>query len=252
MVMLQLQNHLPAGTTVPFAITCAGQTLFHTTVSGQAFCETVFASVPTSALDRDGVFELEMHLPTHLESVAQNSPLQRALGIGLSSLRVFDPELSNPLFGPPRPELWSTGEHEIRINLSDPAHRQAVAPGLGYAPAWGAGAPDGAFDLWLPLLPGAPAQTLCLSLRPVATQDTPVRAVFRLNGQLLAEHSWDNTRPARLTLMLTADKLALCGPAVLSVETDSMMSPANLQLGPTRTLAGLGLIDVSLTPYEAA
>lgn len=252
-VLLSLRSNLAeAGSR--FTVTCAGETLLTTQVRDSAFCETVFVSVPVAALSADGVFELGLHLALASEPEPDDAEtvLNRLVGIGLRAVRVFDPELSNPLLGAPRPELWSAGEDAMQIDLHSPAHQQVVAPGLIYTSAWGAGSPSGSFDLWLPFLPGAEAQALTLSLRPIATRDAPVRGVFRLNGRVLAERLWDSAEPERLELSLSKADLATCGPAVLTVDTDSVMSPADLNLGVTADLAGVGVSDMSLAPQEDA
>lgn len=251
-VMLKVKSALPETTSARFAVSCNNKMLFVTQTTGAAFPETVFVSVPIEALDSDGVLKLDLHLPVIQagteQEVGPETQTCRPVGVGLHSVVLLDPDLSNPLQAVTNPEHWSDGTVPLQIDLQNEAHCRSVAPGLSFSSAWGAGAQGGAFELRLPLLPGAPTQTLCLTVRPIARPAAPVRAIILLNGRVLTEQRWQGALPETLEITLPAADLAACGPAILSVQTDSLKTPIDLRLGHTTDLAGLGAIDLSLAP----
>lgn len=216
-------------------VSIADQTVFETRRAGPAVPDTIFLSVPVSALDED-----------RLSVTIQSTP--SAARIGLVAIIPLDPDFNNPLMAARHPDIWSDGTESAHINLMRPDHLSAIGPNLITFPAWGAGVADGAFDLWLPLIPGAGAQELEIGLRPVATARTPVEATFYLNGQALHTQTWTDNMPDTVALTLPAEALAISGPAVLRIETGSAQSPSDLHLGPTTGIAGLGVFDLTLTP----
>lgn len=206
-------------------------------------------TIPVSQVEEDGTLTLVLSFPTSPE-VAKDGPFGRKLGLGLTSATLLDPELSNPLQSLRRTQNWSEGHHALRMDLALDRHRSIIAPHLYFNPAWGAGKVAFRFELLLPLLPGAPAQQMVLKCRPIATPDVPVRAIFRWNGRVLTEQRWTDDLPATVTMELNGAHLNHSAPAILTIETDSLMTPAELKLGPTVNLAGLGVFELALTPLK--
>ncbi|MCA0998661.1 glycosyltransferase [Alloyangia pacifica] len=221
-------------------VSCAGATLYDAPVSaaslGSSLPRDLLLRVPASALDAAGDLQLAIAL--------NGSP---GFGLGLDFARLLDTELGNPLYGLHAPQHWGDGQQPQEVDFARPAHRAALAPDLRAFPAWGLGSRAERLVLFLPLLPGAPAQSLQLSLRPVARDGAPSGARIFCNARLLATLQWHDSTPVEITLPLRASDLQ-AGPAALILEPLSQASPADLGLGPERGLAGLGLLDLSLTP----
>lgn len=250
MVVLELRAHLPDGRERQFRVCCAEQTLFEAPVNAESFPDQLLLSVPMDLLDEEDMLRLGLHMPVTPVEEAPD-PARAACGIGLISARLLDPDLSNPLLTLSTPEVWSTGKTPLVADLLDTDHRAVIAPGLSGSPAWGVGGACGAFVLLVPVIPGAGPQTLTLVLRPIATARSPVRARIFWNGRMLADRIWQDDMPDTLSLHLDTDDLAHCGPAVLSIESNSVCTPHDLGLGQTTALAGLGLTDLMLTPKAA-
>lgn len=236
---LVLRADLPGDASRMFQVTCRDHSVFASPVTARNFPNTLLLSVPVAAAQPDGLLTLTLHLPA-----------ARGGRIGVRVVALLDPVLANPLQAAPDPTIWSEGDRPMHLDLVRKTHRDAVAPGLAFSEAWGLGSPDGHCVLHIPLTPGAPAQVLSLTIRPVATTETSVTACILWNGRVLAEPRWHSDRPETLTLTLDASDLDTCGPAVLEVHCDSIATPVDLDLGQTQSLAGFGLFDLILTPAE--
>ncbi|MCA0942797.1 glycosyltransferase [Salipiger pacificus] len=222
----------PDGETAELRVHCGESCLYAAPVTDAGLPGELLLRLPASALDGAGELPLVLELPP---------------GLGLGFARLLDPELCNPLYLLPNPQDWSFGLLPQEIDLGLAAQRALLAPGLQASAAWGAGSHAPQLALFLPILPGAPAQRLTLSLRPVASPEAPSGARFSCNGRLLAEPRWQNSTPVELELELQEADLQ-AAPAVLLIEPLSPATPADLGLGQERGLAGLGLFDLSLTP----
>ena len=109
----------------------------------------------------------------------------------------------------------------------------------------------GQFDLLVPIVPGVCDQDLSMTIRPVATPNAPVTSKIMWNGQEIRRDTWTNDAFETMNVCLPATLLARSGPSVLSVETDSLLTARDLDLGVSEDIGGLGLIALSLTPKEA-
>lgn len=259
-VLLNLNSYMPSSQPRSLSVRCGDLTFFAAEdVSDGAFPSELVLTIPVEQVARDGTLTLEMSFPTSPEAgpeatleTGKNDQPRRQLGLGLVSVVLLDPELSNPLQSLCHTQNWNEGRHALRMDLGLDRHRRIIAPHLAVSPAWGAGRVDCRFELLVPLLPGAPAQRMTLQCRPVATPEAPVNAVFRWNGRLVAEQRWTDDQPATVTVDLASSDLDRAAPAILSIETDSLLTPAELQLGPTVSLSGLGVFELAFTPTETA
>lgn len=245
-VVLAMRAHLPDRRARPLQVSHAGQILFRASVRQASFPSHLLLSVPLPKADGDDLIQLDMRLPT--APSADGNGL--SYGVGIVSAQLLDPTLSNPLWSLPTPEIWSTGTQTLTAELLVEAHRSVLAPGLAFSPGWGVGAPDGAFVILVPVLPGAGAQDLIVTFRPVATPQAPVHMTLRWNGRVLDDRRWNSDMPDTLQLPLSAADLAFCGPAVLEIECSTNRTPADLGLGLTSDLAGAGLTDLILAPRD--
>jgi len=238
--IVAIEPKAPEDQVADLRVSAGGATLYDAPV-GAASLKTglprdLLLPVPASALDAAGDLPLTIALDGH-----------PGFGLGLDFARLIDTTLGNPLYGLHAPQHWGDGQQPQEVDFTRPAHRAALAPDLRAFPAWGLGSRANRLVLFLPLLPGAPAQSLQLSLRPVARDDAPSGARIFCNSRLLATPQWHDSTPVEIPLSLSADDLQ-AGPAALILEPLSQASPADLGLGPERGLAGLGLLDLSLTP----
>lgn len=249
-VLLNLNAHMPDSRPRRLAVWSKDLNLFTAEdVSNGAFPSELVLTIPVSQVEDDGTLTLVLSFPTSPETTKEGLP-DRQLGLGLASATILDPELSNPLQSLRHTQNWNEGRQALRMDLALDLHRRIIAPHLSFSPAWGAGKVECRFEILVPLLPGASAQRLTLKCRPIATSDVPVRAIFRWNGRVLAEQRWTDDLPASVTMELDRTDLNHAAPAVLTIETDSLMTPAELKLGPTVNVAGLGVFELALTPKE--
>lgn len=248
-VLLKLDAHIPDGHRVPFRITCGDSILFESPVSREDFPSDVMVTVPASEIRGDGSFDLDLHLPPSQTPYDPPNPTRRT-GIGLGSAILLASGLSNPLMYLSKPQNWSMGDFALTADMSDPAHRNIVAPGLAFSPAWGVGSRDGAIDLKVPVLPGAGAHALTLTLRPIAAPDRPVSASILWNGRLLDTRVWSDDMPDTFTLPLSKADLDICAPAIVSIQCGSVLTPADIGVGTTTSHAGLGVTDLVLMPKD--
>ncbi|MBE9640230.1 glycosyltransferase [Salipiger mangrovisoli] len=229
---LGLNGTRPDGGAAELRVHCGETCLYAAPLTGAGLPGDLLLRLPASALDGAGELPLVLELPPDL---------------GLGFAQLLDPELCNPLYILPNPQDWSFGLLPQEIDLGLATQRALLAPGLHASAAWGAGSHAPQLALFLPILPGAPAQRLTLSLRPVASPEHPSGARVSCNGRLLAEPRWQSSTPVELELTLQEADLQ-AAPAVLLIEPLSSATPADLELGQERGLAGLGLFDLSLTP----
>lgn len=227
----------------------SGDILFRSKVTQKHFPEQLLLSVPVSNIASDGSLTLEVLLPSFPESTSSSQAKSvRNLGVGLISLCLLDAEWSNPLQRMANSEAWIDGESSSRVRLSDRRHWELVGNGLRYLNAWGIGSREGAIELHLPLLPTANSQEILIMCRPIATQTSPVEAVFRINGSSVHQARYDDDAPVQLRVVVPSDVISRSTPVVLSVEMDSLFTPKDLGLGSSDEVAGLGVFEVFITP----
>ncbi|NDW01317.1 glycosyltransferase [Salipiger sp. PrR002] len=257
---LHLHSTLPETRRARLRVSSGPACLFDSAITGASLPRDLMLRVPTSALDDEDCLPLTLEfpvLPAMPDATAETrpppdqEPLQSAAarGIGLVSVCLLDPTLNNPLAAVAQSAHWSEGRHPQEVDFALEPHREVVAPGLQFSPGWGVGSLHPRFALFVPLLPGAGPQTLALTLRPVASPQAPSGARILWNGRQLAECTWTDSQPVELTLALHAADLQT-GPAVLEIVPTALATPADLHLGHERGLAGLGVLDLALTPQD--
>lgn len=259
-VLLHLRLRAPRGMPrTRLGISCGTRSLFDAPVDAISLPEDLVFLVPAAALDGTGCVPLALDLPPRPmprppeQAGCREEPRTGApdpCGIGLVSATLLDADLGNPLAVLQRPERWSEGGRALEVDFALDSHRDTVAPGLHFSPAWGVGSLSSRFALFVPVLPGGGACCLKLTLRPVARKDRASGARISWNGRLLAEAAWHDTDPVDLTLPLTETDL-LTGPAVLGIAPTSLATPADLGLGHEAGLSGLGLFDLGLIPMTS-
>jgi len=218
---------------------------------GTSRCDIIVA-VPVEALDAQGRVTFVFEGPLTWERCDPPAAARR-LGIGLVRMVVLDAVRYNPLHSLSTPHLWSVGDSGLRIDMVEPEHRAAIgALGVGgaheFSPAWGLGSRAGRCDIAVPVLPGAPAQTLFITCRPVASKAHPVTAQFYWNGRCITEGEWTSDRTVRIEIALSAEDFAGPAPALLTLRSNSQLVPVDLGLGPADHIAGIGLLDLELVP----
>lgn len=249
-LLLKINAFLPSPYSQRFTITLGQAVLFDADVRAHTFPKELLLSVPTSAIDENGMITLQMSLPISPEK-PKGGFSERNMGVGISALSLMDPVLSNPLQSLSETSHWVDGNTPVHFDLSRQSHRDIICAKQSYSEAWGTGSRTGRIAVFVPILPGAPAQDLALWVRPIATTDDPVTATLRWNGRVLGHYTWDSDMPTKITVALTSEDLARCSPNALELEAESLMRPVDLDLGPTEILAGTGLTDLLLTPREA-
>lgn len=215
-------------------------------------CCDIILSVPADALDMQSCVKLTFDMPLAWEKT-ETPDTARQLGIGVQRIVVLDQALCNPLHALRDPGLWSTGDTGLMIDMVETTHRAAInAFGIGgtheFSPAWGLGGRTGCCDIAVPVLPGAPAQTLRITCRPVATKDHPVVAEFYWDDHRVAEARWTDDKTAHIEIALSERDMAEHAPHVLTVRSNSLLMPVDLGLGLTERIAGVGIFDVELVP----
>lgn len=221
-----------------------GHALFCAQVTGHTFPSEIIVTVPTTDIAEDGLLSLGITMPV----VREKGSVSRMLGYGLLSITLLDTKFSNTLQSLSASEHWIDGAVPAKIDFLDDTHKAICGPDLAFSPAWGAGSDMGSFTLMLPIAPGAPSQDLVVNYRPIATIQHPVKATFRCNGHVINEATLANDQIHVFRARLNAETLISCSPSVLSVETNSLLSPQDLGLSPFPTIAGLGILDLTLTP----
>ncbi|WP_335949702.1 glycosyltransferase [Salipiger bermudensis] len=250
---LHLRLHLPPEhPRSRLQVRCGEATLFDAPVSGAALPRDLVLAIPDTAIAEDGCLPLALECPLRPAPAAPGSaedPPPAPFGIGLVSARLLDPRRNNPLAVLQEPACWSEGRHAQEVDFALESHRAVVAPDLHVSPGWGVGSLRPRLALFVPVLPGAGAQRLGLTLRPVARPDAPSGARLYWNGRLLHAAQWQDDQPVTLDLALTEADLQ-SGPAVLEILPTALATPADLGLGHEQGLSGLGLFDLTLTPSE--
>lgn len=249
-LLLKLDFYRADDAPYTFALRAGGQTLFSSRVSRRSKLKDVILTVPCEAVASDGLLTVDVIHPVSPEK-AQGGISERSLGLGLVSVSLLDAEHSNPLQYLQKSQNWSDGQSATQVDLSRRDHRSIVAPHLSFHPAWGMGSDMGQFDLLVPIVPGVCDQDLSMTIRPVATPNAPVTSKIMWNGQEIRRDTWTNDAFETMNVCLPATLLARSGPSVLSVETDSLLTARDLDLGVSEDIGGLGLIALSLTPKEA-
>jgi glycosyltransferase involved in cell wall biosynthesis len=250
-LLLHLEAAGEAGQTRTLVIDAGGQTLFRGPIPvGNDPCD-ILVAVPDTVLDEQGCITLECRASLSPAASVQNDNSELGQGgIGLHAVVALDRTLNNPLYAVQAPANWSSGQASLAFFLEDAAQRAALRVSAEFSSAWGLGTPAGRLDLALPVLPGAPAQSLEIVLRPVATVAHPVTVEILWNGRTLGRETYDHDRTVQITLPLSATDMGQQGPQILSLCSDSLLQPIDLDVGPTRCLAGVGLFEVKLAPEE--
>ncbi|MEO1554816.1 MAG: glycosyltransferase [Pseudomonadota bacterium] len=217
-------------------ISCKTQVLFD--IDAQSCPSAVFVCVPVSACEADGSLSLVIQGPASGR-------------VGLRSVVCLDPQLSNPLGAAADPHLFSDGTQKTVMDMADADQRAVVASGLAFSPAWGVGTRNGRCTLLLPFLPGSPAQSLCVTVRPIAACHAPVTSVIKVNGKTRATRRWTGSMPDTFTVSVEAADLARSGPAVLTIDSGSLSTPQDLDLGASTDHSGFGVLDLCATPVTA-
>lgn len=234
-LLLHLHLHLPQDhPRAPLRLSCGAHVLMDAPICGASLPRDLLLALPADAIDSDGAVTLDLDFPS-------------AQGLGVVTARFLDPARNNPLAGLQDPAFWSDGAQRLGVDFVTPAHCARVAPGLARAIGWGVGGRLPRLDFQLPLLPKAATRLLSATLRPVATAKAPSGARIFLNGHLLHEGQWHDDQPVTLDLPITPEMLNI-GPAVMTVVPLSLCTPADLGLGDTTEIAGLGLLDLTLEP----
>jgi glycosyltransferase involved in cell wall biosynthesis len=250
-VMLDLQVYFDNDRQKKLVITTGTHIVFDALIHKKTFPREVVIVVPVEAIDDRGNVILTFDTPVGIERSKQKDTAARTLGLGLQSVVAMDRDLVNPLHSVRDPALWSTGENPLLISMGLPAHSAVTAPQYPFSSAWGLGCPTGSCDIMVPILPGAPAQTLTLICRPVATHAHPVTIQILWNGRQVAHEIWTNDQTVHIKVSLDAQDMAKQAPHILSLVSDSYMMPVDLDLGPTQTIAGFGVFEISLEPKGA-
>lgn len=250
-LQLHLRLHLPPDhPRGRLQVRCGETPLFDAPVSGAALPSDLVLAIPPSAVEEDGCLPLMLETPVqnaHSGALAEDGTAPAPSGIGLVSARLLDARRSNPLAVLRDAACWSEGRHAQEVDFALESHRATVAPDLHTSPGWGVGSLHPRFALFVPVLPGAGAQRLGLTLRPVARPDAPSGARLYWNGRLLHEAQWQDDQPVTLDFPLGEADLQ-SGPSVLEITPTALNTPADLGLGHERSLSGLGLFDLTLTP----
>ena len=247
--LLRLHMQIPEGETRCLRIIGNGIPLFEAPLTPRHLPTEIFLTLSASQFDEDGMLPMDLEFATSADpkSGPRDLPARR-IGIGLVAAALLDPELSNPLAYVRHAEHWITDRTPKEVDFAIEAHRAALATGLDWHPAWGVGAQNTRFALFVPLMLGSGPWTLVIGLRPIASTRHPSGASFHWNGRLLGQYRWQDDTPAVITLTLTEDDVNRAAPGVLMVETESLMTPADLELGQCNTLVGLGIMDIALAP----
>lgn len=243
-LLLRQRAHFGTAKSCSYSVTAGGQLLFAASTMPGGFPQEVILTIPASALDSAGILRLEFDFPT----TSDRPPTSRQIGIGIESVTLLDSVNSNPLQALSKTELWVDGTVPAHLDFSLPAHRSLLASRLPYSAAWGLGASNGLFDLVIPILPDAGAQDVTVRCRPIATTKSPVQVSLYWNRQAVGSFRLTDDKPTELSLSLPADLLARGSPSVLSVETDAILTPQDLGIGSDKTLVGLGITDIIVTP----
>lgn len=250
-LVVRLRVHFSDDRQKQLILKAGGEVVFSAAVHKKTFPREIIISVPTKAINADGYLTVIFDCPTSPEGKAADNR-QRMLGLGLDVVIPLSRTLSNPLQSLHDPTDWSTGNNPLLVNMGDSKHRTKTGPQYEFSSAWGLGSKSGGCDILVPVLPGAGAQTLTLTCRPVATQTNPVTAKISWNGRLLTEVTWTDDQTVRLKLPLSEADMAAQSPHALSIKSDGLLVPLDLNLGPTEIIAGFGLFEVLLEPEEAA
>lgn len=246
-VLFSLATCLPKGRQQTFRIASGEERLFEADVGAEHFPSEVLVRVPAHHLQRDGTLPLSLSLPLTLEK-SKSQDRARTLGIGVREVTVLDTDLNNLLQYLKKTANWVAPPDPLHADLLREDHRQVICGNLSTSRAWGVGNTSGKLQLRIPILPGNLPYTLELVCRPIASEEAPLTANFRFNGQLVAQESWRSSKPAHVSLHLDANTIGKCSPAILTIDTGSLLTPQDLGLGKGNAVSGLGVMDLTLNP----
>lgn len=245
LVVLSLHVCLPQRERSRLNIYSGEELLFSGDVDERDCPESIVLSVPVSQISSAGDLTVRFVLKTTTEKSRNKQPA-RTLGVGLSGLSVLHETLSNPLQSVKNSHLWSEVTEPFYANLSIQEHAKALSGSVVSTSAWGGGAKTGTLTLYIPVIPASQPMDLVVTYRPVATESENVKASVLWNGTNILEETWADNAERTFTYRLSAEQMSMCGPAVLEIVSDGIMTPAQLQIGTTDTISGFGISSISL------
>ncbi len=248
-LLIKQQSYFQDGEAKPLKIWVGGKLKFASTVNAENFPRELLLKVLAADIDEKGMLQVDVDFPMSAESPAKEP--QRACGLGLISLALLDAEFSNPLQSLTNSAHWFEGTEAAHIDMRRETHRKVSAPHLDYSPAWGAGSTKGGVDLLVPILPSAPTQEVSVSYRPAASPKYPLSLRVLWNGEEVARAHTRHDGQSRITFDVPRKLLTKSSPAVLTLESNSLLSPKEVDLGVTHQIAGIGVSDIFLKPKGA-
>lgn len=229
-----------------FTVSAHGVSLFSAVCMNDSFPRTLILRILPELIGEDGTVRLDLSFPTSTET----AQTQRWLGVGVRSLVLLDPTYANPLHFVEDHANWIDGTRASHLDFSILRHREVLAPHLAYSAGWGVGPNNGMASFNMPILPSAPAQDVEVHFRAVATPGRPVSVVAYWNG-IEKQRALVTTELADpLRFRVGKPDLEAASPAILVIETSSLLSPAKAGLGAAPDICGIGVTDIFLRPAE--